>query len=60
MFIWNAGTAKATFAKDLSVGDLLVVSKSSNKSQVSIKLRYETMVESVIINEGRLVAVTIY
>jgi len=34
LFIWNAATAKATFAKDLSVGDLLVVSKSSNKSQV--------------------------
>ena len=35
LFIWKAGSVMATFAKDLSVGDFLVVSQSSNSSQVS-------------------------
>jgi hedgehog protein len=33
LFIWKAGSVMATFAKDLSVGDFLVVSQSSNSSQ---------------------------
>jgi len=33
LFIWKAGSVMATFAKDLTVGDLLVVSKNTNSFQ---------------------------
>ena len=40
LFIWKSGSMSATFARNLSVGDILVVSETSNNTQVNLFGRF--------------------